>query len=99
MRSMPLATLAPLLQMREIAFVSLQKGPPAEQVRAFEAIEDVSADLHDYADTAAAVAALDLVISVDTSVIHVAGALFHQVFRGDDVLKRMLPGTNVTEIT
>jgi cytochrome b561 len=31
--------------------------------------------------------------------IHVAGALFHQFFRGDDVLKRMLPGTNVTEIT
>jgi cytochrome b561 len=31
--------------------------------------------------------------------LHVAGALYHQFFRGDDVLKRMLPGTNVTEIT
>ncbi|HEY2071796.1 MAG TPA: cytochrome b [Rhizomicrobium sp.] len=31
--------------------------------------------------------------------IHVAGALFHQFLRGDDVLKRMLPGTNVTDPT
>jgi cytochrome b561 len=29
--------------------------------------------------------------------LHIAGALFHQFFRGDDVLKRMLPGTNVSD--
>jgi cytochrome b561 len=31
--------------------------------------------------------------------LHVAGALFHQFIRGDDVLRRMLPGTNVTDPT
>jgi Tfp pilus assembly protein PilF len=81
-RSMPLKALAPLLAMSDrIAWFSLQKGPPAEQAAPFaDKIVDVSADLNDYADTAAAIEALDLVISVDTSVAHVAGALGRPVW-------------------
>jgi len=75
-RSMPLAQLAPLLDV-DATFVSLQK-----QYRAGEAerlpglgVRDVSTDLHDFAATAALISALDLVITVDTGVAHLAGAL------------------------
>jgi hypothetical protein len=71
-RSMPPAALAPLLAMPGISFVNLQVGPAAQ---AIPALPDLSAWLTDYAETAALIANLDLVISVDTSVAHVAGAL------------------------
>jgi len=38
-------------------------------------VTDLSADLHDMADTAAAISLLDCIVTVDTSVAHVAGAL------------------------
>ena len=80
-RSMPLATLAPLLAMNEVAWFSLQKGPPAGQItQTPNAPLDLAPDLHDYADTAAAIETLDLVITVDTSVAHVAGALARPVW-------------------
>ncbi len=80
-RSMPLATLAPLLAMHEIAWFSLQKGPPVGQLaQAVDAPVDLAPDLHEYADTAAAIEALDRVITVDTSVAHVAGALARPVW-------------------
>jgi ADP-heptose:LPS heptosyltransferase len=43
-------------------------------------VHDWTADLHDFADTAALVSELDLVIAVDTSVVHLAGALGHPVW-------------------
>jgi ADP-heptose:LPS heptosyltransferase len=57
-------------------FVSLQLGPPAAQAETapFPLI-DVASRLTDFADTAALVATLDLIISVDTAVVHLAGAL------------------------
>ncbi|HMA51626.1 MAG TPA: tetratricopeptide repeat protein, partial [Magnetospirillaceae bacterium] len=77
-RSMALSEFSPLLAISGISFVSLQKGVPAAQVaslpldlRPFDAMEEVE----DFADTAALIANLDLVISVDTSVAHLAGAL------------------------
>ncbi|HXP95073.1 MAG TPA: glycosyltransferase family 9 protein, partial [Telmatospirillum sp.] len=77
-RSMPLAKLAPLLALPGVSFVSLQKGPPTAQItllpaesRPLHLMEDVS----DFADTADLLANLDLVISVDTSVAHLAGAM------------------------
>ncbi|MBW7971442.1 tetratricopeptide repeat protein [Bradyrhizobium sp. BR 10289] len=76
-RSMPLRTLAPLLDC-DVQFVSLQKGA-RDQDRAFldghPDIVDLTEDLADFSDTAALVACLDLVISVDTSVAHLAGAM------------------------
>ncbi|MDR3299922.1 MAG: tetratricopeptide repeat protein [Candidatus Accumulibacter sp.] len=77
-RSLRLAQLAPLLEIPEIQWISLQKGAVAGQIaeqgysgRIFNPMEEVE----DFADTAAIAANLDLIISVDTSVAHLAGAL------------------------
>jgi tetratricopeptide (TPR) repeat protein len=77
-RSVPLARLAPLGAVPGVTFVSLQKGHRAEEAKAPPAgmaMVDWTDELWDFADTAALVDGLDLVIGVDTSVVHVAGAL------------------------
>jgi hypothetical protein len=77
-RSMTLAMLAPLAQVSGVSFVSLQKGPPAAQLETAPdgmVIHDFTGDLNDFADTAALVANLDVVITVDTAVAHLAAAL------------------------
>ncbi len=75
-RSMRLADMAPLGAIQGCVFVSLQLGPPAKQIEASPfPIVDFSSRLGDFADTAALIEALDLVITVDTAVAHVAGAL------------------------
>jgi tetratricopeptide (TPR) repeat protein len=75
-RSIPLATLGPFFEIGGIAFISLQKGEAAAQLtRAGLQILDPSTELHSFADTAALVANLDLVVTVDTSVAHLAGGL------------------------
>jgi tetratricopeptide (TPR) repeat protein len=77
-RSIPLTRLAPLAEIPGVSFISLQKGNAAAQaVRppSGMTLHDWSVELKDFADTAALVAALDLVITVDTSVAHLAGAL------------------------
>ena len=61
-----------------MSFVSLQKGQAASQTRSPPPgllVHDWSDELTDFADTAALIEVLDLVISVDTSVVHLAGAL------------------------
>lgn len=78
-RSIALGTLARLLDMdAAIEWFSLQKGPAAAQREALpnpDRLQDLGPRLADYGDTAAALAQLDLLISVDTSVAHLAGAL------------------------
>jgi tetratricopeptide (TPR) repeat protein len=77
-RSIALTQYAPLAGVRGVCFVSLQKGEPAAQARTPPdgmALHDWTEELTDFADTAALVQALDLVITVDTSVAHLAGAL------------------------
>ncbi len=77
-RSLPLATLAPLAACEGIAWFSLQKGAAAEQLAPLAArwpIHACGESLGDFSATAALVASLDLVITVDTSVAHLAGAL------------------------
>jgi ADP-heptose:LPS heptosyltransferase len=59
--------------------VSLQKGTPAREAPPFELV-DVMDEVRDFADTAAIVANIDMVISVDTSVVHLAGAMGKPVF-------------------
>lgn len=73
-----LASLAPLWSVPGISFVSLQKGEGENEARqppSGQPILPLGPDLADFADTAALVAELDLVICVDTSVAHIAGAL------------------------
>jgi ADP-heptose:LPS heptosyltransferase len=77
-RSIPLAQLAPLTQLEGTTFYSLQMGAAAEQIKRMEKplrIVDLQNEQSDFADTAAIVANLDLVISIDTSVAHLAGAM------------------------
>jgi hypothetical protein len=78
-RSLPaLDLLAPLGSVPGVNFVSLQKGAgEAEAARPPAGLEivDLGSPVADFADTAAIVAGLDLVIAVDTAVAHLAGAL------------------------
>jgi FKBP-type peptidyl-prolyl cis-trans isomerase 2 len=77
-RSCPLENFAPLAEMDNICFYSLQKGGPSRQVFAPPAgmkIIDYSVELTDFSETAALIENLDLIISVDTAVAHLSGAL------------------------
>ena len=79
---MRLTDMAPLLDVPGCSFVSLQLGPPASQMQALPegALHDVSDRLADWADTAGLMMGLDLVIAVDTAVVHLAGALGRPVW-------------------
>jgi Flp pilus assembly protein TadD len=77
-RSMRLADMAPLLDVAGCSFVSLQLGPPAAQMQVLPdgaVLHDVADRMADWADTAGLIMGLDLVITVDTAVAHLAGAL------------------------
>ncbi|OYQ37381.1 hypothetical protein CHU95_01420 [Niveispirillum lacus] len=75
-RSLALPQLDGLMGIAGISLVSLQKGPKAaQQAQSLLTIADWTSDLSDFADTAALAAELDLVIGVDTAVIHLSAAL------------------------
>ena len=73
-RSLRLDRLAPLASLDGLSLVSLQMGAPAAEAAGL-ALFDAMARIGDFADTAALVANLDLVVTVDTSVAHLAGAM------------------------
>src|SRR5262249_23820579 len=77
-RSFPAALLAPLAKVNGGSLVSIQKDRGAEELRQrkgrFTAL-DLGPELVDFADTAAVIKCLDLVICCDTSVAHLAGSL------------------------
>jgi tetratricopeptide (TPR) repeat protein len=81
-RSLPLQMLEPLFAVHGASFASLQYGQRSADLKKrkkgkgkLQPIEDLMAGIHDYVDSAGAVDALDLIITVDTSVAHLAGAL------------------------
>jgi Flp pilus assembly protein TadD len=77
-RQLPLAALSPLLALPHIDWFSLQVGPAVTELAASpwaDRIADLSSRLSDFAETASVACSLDLIISVDTSVAHLAGAL------------------------
>ena len=72
LRSCPLETLAPIIATPGVDFYSLQKGAPRQ---AAPGLTELGPLLDDFGDTAAVIERLDLIISVDTAVAHLAGAL------------------------
>jgi ADP-heptose:LPS heptosyltransferase len=75
---MQLARLAPLATAARACFVSLQKPIPENDkasLAQFPGMMDLSEDLKDFGETAAVISNLDLVITVDTAIGHLAGAL------------------------
>ena len=74
-RSISVERLQPILEVPGVSFYSLQLGqsPPA-------GVTDLTADIKDFADTAALMAGLDLIISVDTAAAHLAGTLGRPVW-------------------
>jgi Flp pilus assembly protein TadD len=77
-RSIPLMDLAPLASAPGVHFYSLQKefgGDQAQNPPPGMRLIDWTEDIHDFADTAAMMMSLDLIITVDTAIAHLAGAL------------------------
>ena len=83
-RSLPAETVLPRLLMPGVQLYSLQKEPRPDDApllaRLADDVVDLAPTLGDFADTASAIRALDLVIAVDTSVAHLAGALGRPVW-------------------
>ena len=80
--SLALHHFSELLNVKGVKFFSLQKGEAATDLKSISThvLVDLGAHLDDFADTAVAIQELDLVISVDTAVAHLAGALAKPVW-------------------
>jgi tetratricopeptide (TPR) repeat protein len=73
-KSMALQALAPLLSTGDAVFYSLQLGA-SDLLKEFPAVTDLAPEISDFADTAAILANLDLLVTVDTAAAHLAGSL------------------------
>ena len=81
-RSMRLSELAPLMEVKETAFVSLQMGPAQKEIGNYfgaAPLVNLGPEISDFGDTMAILAGLDRLIAVDTSVVHLAGAMGRNV--------------------
>jgi len=82
-RSWPLPLLTTLLEDPHLAFFSLQTGPRAAELAANgleRLVEDLAPQIKDFSDTATAMNALDLIVTIDTASAHLAGALGRPTF-------------------
>lgn len=78
LRSAPLSAFAPLMTIPDIVWVSLQKGHPSEQIKDRPKgmiVGDFTEDMYDFYETCCAMANCDLVITVDTAVVHAAASI------------------------
>ncbi|OIQ63833.1 hypothetical protein GALL_546250 [mine drainage metagenome] len=98
-RSMHFSTMALLAEVQGVEFFSIQKGGAATQlgeVVTAQPVRDLTGQLGDFADTAALIAQLDLLVTVDTSMAHLAGGLGVPVWllsRFDGCWRWLLEGT------
>jgi tetratricopeptide (TPR) repeat protein len=77
-RSMRLKTLAPLFDLTDVSFISLQhkvRPEDAETLPSLPRLRVLDRGFADFADTAAVIASLDAVVSIDSAVAHLAGAM------------------------
>jgi hypothetical protein len=77
-RTIRLDQMAPLFEVPGVAFLSVQKGPATAQMAEYKGaapLVNLDADISDFEDTIAILSLVDLLVSVDTSVVHFAGAL------------------------
>jgi hypothetical protein len=82
-RSASLASLAPLAARRDVVLLSLQQGPAQTQAGQYfgrAPLFNLAPELRGFDDTMAVLGALDLLISVDTGVVHLAGAMGRPVW-------------------
>ena len=79
-RSCPLERFSPMLESGGVHFFSLQRDIPDDDPPLPASLTDLGSELNDFADSAACVANLDLVIAVDTAIVHLAGALGRPVW-------------------
>lgn len=75
MRRIPFAELARVLDVPGVAFYGLQVLIGRREIEGEDRLVDLAQDIEDFGDTAAMVDQMDLVITVDTSIAHIAGAL------------------------
>ncbi|HVJ50919.1 MAG TPA: tetratricopeptide repeat-containing glycosyltransferase family protein [Aliidongia sp.] len=77
-RSMRLKALGPLCRIADVAFLSLQKGPAVAEIGSYfgaAPLINLGAEIEDYSDTAAILDSIERVVTVDTSVAHLGGAM------------------------
>jgi hypothetical protein len=82
-RSATLKAFAPLAALDRVALVSLQMGAPQTQIDSYSGrapLIDLGREIGDFTDTAGILESLDLVIAVDTSIVHLAGAMGRPVW-------------------
>ncbi|MFO1061321.1 MAG: tetratricopeptide repeat protein [Dongiaceae bacterium] len=82
-RSTQLRSFAPLAALEGVALLSLQMGPPQLQIESYDGrapLVDLGRDIRTFADSAGILANLDLTIAVDTSIVHLAGAMGRPVW-------------------
>jgi tetratricopeptide (TPR) repeat protein len=84
-RSVPLTQFAPLAEVERVHLISLQKGPAADQFNTLAErfrVTELGSEWATFMDTAAILISLDLVVTVDTALAHLAGALGVPVWVG-----------------
>jgi tetratricopeptide (TPR) repeat protein len=77
-RSIGLSSMSPLFTFLDAQFFCIQKNPSAkdkELLKTFSHVTDLSTEIETFSDTAAIISLMDVVVSSDTSIVHLAGAL------------------------